>query len=395
MSGSNMNDPSVQWSASDVAIDPTVQIGLISADSHITEPPNCYVDHIDPSYRDRAPRMVKGANGGDVFIVEEMARPIPMGIVAAAGIDPKLIRVDEAQFEDLHRGGWDPEARLADQDRDGIVAEIIYPSIGMALCNHPDPGYKRACFTAYNRWLEEFQGAAPTRLYGVGQTAVTSIAETIADLEDIKAKGMAGAMMPCDPSTEFDYDDVRFDPVWQAAIDLRLPLSFHILTSGKGSKGLLGMSGRGDKVSSQSHTVIRANQDVIALLIWGRVFERFPALKVVCAEADAGWAPHFMYRMDHFYKRHRYWSKTEEMARMPSDYFLENIYLTFQDDWSAFAQVHNMNPRRLLWANDFPHSDSTWPISQAVLTEHGASLDAETKRRILRDNTIELYGMVV
>ena len=73
------------------------------------------------------------------------------------------------------------------------------------------------------------------------------IAETIADLEDIKAKGMAGAMMPCDPSTEFDYDDVRFDPVWQAAIDLRLPLSFHILTSGKGSKGLLGMSGRGDK----------------------------------------------------------------------------------------------------------------------------------------------------
>ena len=141
--------------------------------------------------------------------------------------------------------------------------------------------------------------------------------------------------------------------------------------------------------------MIRANQDVIALLIWGRVFERFPALKVVCAEADAGWAPHFMYRMDHFYNRHRYWSKTEEMARMPSDYFLENIYLTFQDDWSAVAQVHNMNPRRLLWANDFPHSDSTWPISQAVLTEHGASLDAETKRRILRDNTIELYGMVV
>mgnify|MGYP000108625259 CR=1 FL=1 len=27
-------------------------------------------------------------------------------------------------------------------------------------------------------------------------------------------------------------DDKRFDPVWQAAIDLKLPLSFHILTSG-------------------------------------------------------------------------------------------------------------------------------------------------------------------
>ena len=30
----------------------------ISADSHITEPPNCYIDNIDPAWRDRAPRLV-------------------------------------------------------------------------------------------------------------------------------------------------------------------------------------------------------------------------------------------------------------------------------------------------------------------------------------------------
>ena len=80
---------------------------------------------------------------------------------------------------------------------------------------------------------------------------------------------------------------------------------------------------------------------------------------------------------------------------MPSDYFLENIYLTFQDDWSAFLHVDAMNPRRLCWANDFPHSDSTWPISQAVLTEHAAKLDPDTKRRILRDNTAALSGLTL
>jgi hypothetical protein len=30
---------------------------IISADSHITEPPNTYIDRIDAKFRDRAPRV--------------------------------------------------------------------------------------------------------------------------------------------------------------------------------------------------------------------------------------------------------------------------------------------------------------------------------------------------
>ena len=38
--------------------------------------------------------------------------------------------------------------RLADQDRDGVGAEIIYPTVGMVLCNHKDLDYKTVCFEA-------------------------------------------------------------------------------------------------------------------------------------------------------------------------------------------------------------------------------------------------------
>ena len=61
------------------------------------------------------------------------------------------------------------------------------------------------------------------------------------------------------------------------------------------------------------------------MLVFGGVFERHPKLSVVCVEADAGWAPHFMYRMDHAYKRHRYWMKGKELQRLPSEYFREHI----------------------------------------------------------------------
>ena len=103
-----------------------------------------------------------------------MRDTIPLSLVAAAGKDPSELSTRGAKFNDLHRGGWDPAARAADQDRDGVGAEIIYPSVGMVLCNHPDPVYKRACFDAYNRWLQEFCGGLPGRLYGMAQIAMTT-----------------------------------------------------------------------------------------------------------------------------------------------------------------------------------------------------------------------------
>jgi predicted TIM-barrel fold metal-dependent hydrolase len=98
--------------------------------------------------------------------------------------------------------------------------------------------------------------------------------------------------------------------------------------------------------------------------------------------------------MDHAYKRHRYWLPPgQHLSKLPSEYLLENVYVTFQDDWTAFAAVNQLNWHRLLWANDFPHSDSTWPWSQEMLDEQTVDLTAEQKRAILSDNVAGLYGI--
>ena len=358
---------------------------VISADSHITEPPNTYVDYIDPVWRDRAPHIVDGgAEVGDLFVIEGMSRPVPMGLVAAAGKPAEEIRVSGVRFEELHRGGWDPDARLADQDRDGVAAEIIYPTVGMQLCNHADFDFKKACFDAYNRWIAEYCGAHPTRLLGAGQTAMRSPDEGIADLHAIAALGLRGVMMPGQPAVE-DYDSTVYDPFWEAAVELGLPLSFHILT-GRSEHT------RGPRMNSFL-SIVRGCQDIMGMLVLGGVFERHPGLKIVCVEADAGWVPHFMYRMDHAYDRHRYWLPAGTLTKMPSEYFREHVYTTFQDDWVAFQVKDLCNIRRLLWANDFPHSDSTWPRSQELLAKHAAHLTPEELRLVLHDNVAELYGL--
>jgi predicted TIM-barrel fold metal-dependent hydrolase len=359
---------------------------VISADSHITEPPGTYVDYIDPAWRDKAPKMVDGGKDvGDLFVIDGMKTPVPMGLVAAAGKPAEEIRVMGVKFEELHRGGWDPQARLADQERDGVAAEVIYPTVGMQLCNHEDFDYKKACFDAYNRWMSEYCSAHPARLLGCGQTAMRSPEEGIDDLQRIRDQGLRGVMMPGVPAVE-DYDSAVYDDFWRAAIDLQLPLSFHILTTRAAMT-------RGNRLNGFL-SVVRGCQDIMGMLVFGGVFERHPDLRIVCVEADAGWVPHFMYRMDHGYKRHRHWlAPGQELSRLPSEYFADCIYVTFQDDWTAFASADQMNWRRLMWANDFPHSDSTWPWSQDMLAEHTAQLRPEQREAILSSNVAELYGV--
>jgi predicted TIM-barrel fold metal-dependent hydrolase len=310
-----------------------------------------------------------------------------MGLVAAAGKPAEELRATGVLWEELHPGGWDPVVRMEDQARDGVDCEVIYPTVGMLLCNHPDIEYKTACFEAYNRWIAEYVGARPERLVGMGQTTIRSVEEGIADLQAIKELGLRGVMMPGNPGTDFDYDDPRFDELWAAAIELGLVVSWHILTTRDTSPT------RGPKMNSFL-SIIRANQDIMGTLVLGGVFERNPGLRVVCAEADAGWVPHYMYRMDHAFKRHRNWlTASQDLSKLPSEYFREHVYLTFQDDWVAFQMTHLINPERMLWANDFPHSDSTWPDSQAMLAEHTAHLSDHERTRILGANTAELYGI--
>src|SRR5207249_314801 len=271
----------------------------ISADSHITEHPDTYRKYIDPALRDRAPHLVHDDAGGDLYVIPDLTQgALPMGLIAAAGKRPEDIR-PTGRFEEWHRGGWDPEARLADQERDGVSAEVLYPTVGLVLCRHPDLDYKQACMDAYNRWLAEYCSAHPDRLLGVGQTAVRTPADGIEDLRRIKALGLRGVMLPSRPG-QADWDSPIYDELFEATLDL---------------------------------------------------------------------------------------------ARLPSEYFREHVYLTFQDDWPAFQMTGLLNPRRLMWANDFPHSDSTWPWSQELLAREAACLTEAERELILHDNAAELYGI--
>jgi predicted TIM-barrel fold metal-dependent hydrolase len=370
--------------------------GAISADSHVLEPAGCYVDNVEAKYRDRAPKVVTGPKGAEYYVIDGRPISVPLSKMAAAGMDLLTTPFDAMTLEETCVSAYDPKTRLADQAREGVAAEILYPTAGMLLCAAEDADYKQACMWAYNRWLRDYVAFAPDRLFGLGMSSARSPAETVKDLQAFKDMGFVGVMLPCEPSGEDQYWEPAFDPVWATAAELGLPVSFHLATgraAGQVSRSAGGVATFTGPMANSQHDVLRANQDIIGTFIWGGMFERHPKLKLVCVEADASWAPHLMSRMDYIYVDRADKGFNKTISQKPSAYFLENVYFTLQNDWLALRMLEFLNLERLLWSNDFPHSDGAWPNSRDLLDRHAGHLSPAQRHAFLRGNTAALYGL--
>jgi predicted TIM-barrel fold metal-dependent hydrolase len=67
--------------------------------------------------------------------------------------------------------------------------------------------------------------------------------------------------------------------------------------------------------------------------------------------------------------------------------------LTFQNDAPALENKHRLNIRHLLWANDYPHPDSTWPRSHNIIETHMKNLSDAEREMVLFHNTRSLYQL--
>ncbi len=374
---------------------------VISADSHMMEPPDLWRERLDNKYKERAPQVIQGYEGkkGYFFVVEGI-KPFPVAGGFAAGNKPEdLPKAWEKGYEGARPSGWDPVERLKDQDIDGVEAEVLYTTLGMSLFGLDDAGFQQACFGAYNDWVAEFCSHNPKRLFGIALISLEDIQAGVKELERCAKMGMRGVMVWGSPPREHPYSGAEYNPFWAAAQDLQMPVSLHVVTSKKGNqeKKATGEAKPqrerrpGGTEAGYMRLIHEVQQSIIDIL-FGGVLERFPKLIIVSAENDAGWLPHFMYRADHAWEKFRFFNK-EPLPMPPSEYMKRNLYATFQDDpigpstWDFFGADNYM------WASDFPHTDSTWPHSLDVIKKDFAKVPAEVTQKIVFDNAKRLYRM--
>ncbi len=361
----------------------------------MVEPPNTFVDHIDPLYRDRAPHVDK-ENGNDVFKCEGVEM-IGVAAHSVAGRPPRA-SMHGTYEKDIWPGAYNPHARLTDMARDGVEAEVIYPTIALRMFAIPDSGLRTAVFGAYNTWLGEFCGTHPRVLKGIALINVDDLPRAIEELKRAKKLGLSGGMVPVLAEEEdLQYDDPTMDPFWATAQDLGMTVSLHTVTDKRGRVfNPLLKPGRGQVLDAVANRATHEAlvQKTLARMIFGGVFLRFPRLKVVSAENDAGWAGDFVERIDYLFARRRSDSMYDLGGgpMLPSEFFRRNVWCTFMRDRAALLVRDLVGVDRLMWSNDFPHADSTWPNSQQVIASIFQGVPERDKHRILAANAAELYG---
>ena len=368
-----------------------------SCDSHVVEAREVF-EGLEDRFGSRAPRIERDYKGrrGDWLVLPDLF-PIPVGRLGIAGHrldDPATDELIAQGYDGLNPGVRDPHRRLDEQDLDGIVGEVMYPSLNMFTFAIPDREVVSAVFERHNDWVLDYCSVAPERLIGIGCLGLPDVDIALAEMERAATRGVRGFAIPAhvDPARPYCHED--YDRFWAAAQDFGVPLTMHIFTGSSLDGGMpehWGTPGGTIKGYTMAQTTVI---NTMIDLICGGVCERFPGLKFVISEFETGWVAQCLQRLDHAaYRTPNY--AVDYLTMKPSEYFRRQFHVTFEDDEAGILTRNMIGVDCLLWGNDYPHHDAIWPHSMKILDETMAGVPADERERMCFRNTIELYDIDV
>ena len=365
------------------------RLALISADSHVNPPVSLWQEYLPSEFHDAAPH-IEHADEGDFEVFEGCRKPI-IGLTGAAGRRPEEYSMTVRRLEDVRPGGYLSGPRIEDQDIDGIDAEVLFGGLAAAPLPSRDPALARASYTSYNRWLADFCSYSPTRLFGIAYVPCNEPDDTLEEVRSAASFGFRGALLTQKP-TNGSWADPEWEPLWAQMVALGWPVHFHVGGSG-GLAHAQAMGAPGPDAYLNSMVARKLEMSLaLGTLVLSGVLVRHPELKVVSVEAQIGWVPFWKEYIDHAYEKHR-WHLNHHFDERPSFYIERQVFYTFMEDRHGIDARHACGVDRIMWANDYPHSETTWPNSHKILADTFEGVPRDEIQRIVRDNCAELYGL--
>jgi predicted TIM-barrel fold metal-dependent hydrolase len=388
------------WSRSVHADDPN-KLFVVSADTHANEPHDYLKRFVEPHYAHRLPHMERRDDGSEWMITEGNAPMRVRGPAAPAGREPHDLgsRMEE---EDLARNaaGRDVAERLRHLDADGVDVELIFPNKGLLCWATPDPVFAQAMCRAWNRWAyEDFSpdGWHAGRTRPLASIAAGDLDGAMAEVRWAADHGWVGLCLgnsavygPKAPGKP-EYNDPVFEPLWSLIEETGLPITFHVST-GRDPRAVTGAGGA--VVNYVCHSMETTIEPLVQLIASG-VLERHPRLQVGLVESGIGFVPWLIETMDWAHKAHHFWVRPQ-LAELPSTYFRRQCFASFQEDHAGLlaAEVHDVVDN-LLWANDYPHHEGSWPHSYQSVERQFGHLREESRAKIQGLNAARIFGLDV
>jgi predicted TIM-barrel fold metal-dependent hydrolase len=341
---------------------------LVSVDDHVVEPPDMFEGRLPQRYADQAPVVTRRDDGTEIWRYDGK-EATNIGLNAVAGRPMEEYGIEPTSFAEIRSGCFDIHDRVRDMDANGVIGSMCFPSFpnlcGQLFAKSNDLDLGLAVLQAYNDWhIDEWCGTYPGRFIPLSLPPLWDPEAMAAEVRRVAKKDCHAVSFSENPSKLKlpSFHSEHWDPFWKACAEEGTIVCLHI-----GSSSSLAITAPDAPIdvllSLQPVNIIQAAAD----LLWSHVLRKYPDLRVSLSEGGIGWIPYFYERMDWTYTRHHRWTGQSFGTELPSDVFKEHIAVCFIDDPAGVALRHKVGIDNICWEADYPHSDSTWPISPEML----------------------------
>jgi predicted TIM-barrel fold metal-dependent hydrolase len=381
---------------------------VFDCDNHYYEALDAFTRHLDPRL---GPRCVQWAEiGGRKYhvvggVVSHAVTNPTFNPIAKPGAMHEYFRGNPngrspieflREREPIPAAYRDREARIAVMDRQGLEAIWLFPTLGVLyeeLLKH-DTEAVALTFRAFNQWLDEDWGVHyRDRIFAAPYIPMCSPEMAIRELDWALARGAHVVCMRPAPAWTAtgprSPGDALYDPFWARVNEAGVTVVVHAGDSGYSANGYARdgfgatFDGGGWKPSIKSFNIERAAHDFLITLIFEKLFDRFPKLRVASVENGSDYLADLFKKLRQTAKKMPGYFKED-----PVDTFKRHVWINpfWEDDVVEITAA--MGPERVIFGSDWPHIEGM-PQPLDYLAEL-ATFDPTTKRRILRENVREL-----
>jgi predicted TIM-barrel fold metal-dependent hydrolase len=367
---------------------------LISVDDHLVEPPHLFQGRMPAKWAEAAPHVELDESGMEYWSYDGK-RHYKVGLNAVVGRPQDELSFEPTRFDEMRRGAWDIDARVADMDLNGIYASLNFPSslAGFAGQRYQlgvsDPDLALAVVRAANDWhLEEWAGTHPGRIIACQLPWLLDPDLAAAEVRRNAERGFSALTFPelperlGLPSLHTGY----WDPLMQACAETGTVVCLHVGSS-----------------STAPTTSSDAPGDTIGVLFFGwamfaavdwlysRLPVRFPDLKICLSEGGLGWVAGLMDRLDHVGRYQQMYGTWTGIELSPREVLARNFWFCAIDDPAGLDHRHRIGIDHILLESDYPHQDGTWPDTQQILHDQIGHFPPADQRKLTWENASRLF----
>jgi predicted TIM-barrel fold metal-dependent hydrolase len=391
---------------------------IISVDDHIVEPRDLWERYLPERFRDRGPRVrkLKGRFGpgrsmgdwveddegqwSDVWVYEDLKAAILPGFAMSGHNQDDISQAYKPMdYDEMRPGAYDQAARLVDMDANHTEASLCFPTFprfcGQTFLERGDREMGLACVQAFNDWMidEWCAGAGRGRLIPLFLVPLWSPDLAADEVRRCNAKGAFAVAFSEEPS-KLGLPSIHtdhWDPFFAACDESGTVINMHIGSSSKMAE----ISPGAPRATGLSLTYEGAAHALAEWLTSG-LLERFGRLRIALSEGQIGWMPFLLERLDGiWHQRPGYGHLDTRLHQAPSAYLPDRVFGCIFDDLAGLRLRDVIGVDQIMFETDYPHGDSTWPESRAVLDRlvKEADLSEDEVYRVVRGNAIRCYGL--